>query len=615
MGVWARSAAGKDLIGGGDFVHLVRALDPEPAADAWFVDEDAGVALLRPEHVGTSQGGARSSLAIRGRLIGGDLPRDPATGALPAGAGGLLRVVARHGPAAFEQVEGEFAIACWDGETRRLWLIRDPLGQRALFVRILTDVAVFCSELEPLLRLTDRGVELDYESALWYLSFGTSCPGRTLARDVQRVRAGHALEWRPGSAPRSCRYFTPLRPGLETQATAASIDELRVLLDRAIALRVSANKGSTGILLSGGVDSTYIARTSCDLGHSPVAAFTAAFDERYGMNETEYAEAVSRWLGLKQQTVMIDAVTALHLLDGLVLARPEPCSAWAAVTHGIITARARQLGVDTLLSGLGADEIFGGYDHFRGYYARWLRSLQSDPPPAGMPHMRWMLSRESQRTRRLLYPGVARFFDDRALREALTPAWRSWHYAPQLRAFYLECLEAKPEAHPMECMIAMECATRIPDLLLSNFDPIARAAGIDMSYPFLSPPLVQRAAALAAEARYRTASGQFSLRLRDLHPRFKHAMLRVATDRVPRDILDRPRKSFTAPFGGWMFHARFRQYVVDRLSRSRFWELGLLRRSWLDHNLEHLVPGPRPEAFQLWAVLTLSAWVDRYLAG
>jgi asparagine synthase (glutamine-hydrolysing) len=611
MGLWARSAAGMDRIGGGDLELFVRALQAPAAPDAWFVDRSAGVALFRPECTAEARDGTRSSFAIRGRILGGDLPRDPATGEIPAGADGLLRVITRHGAAAMEQVEGEFAIACWDGLARRLLLIRDPLGQRSFFVRVLDDVAVFCSELEPLLRLPGYGNHLDHESALWYLSFGTPCPGRTMERDVQRVRAGHALEWRPGSAPRSCRYWSPLRPGLDTQATPETIAELRTLLDRAIALRV--DKGRTGILLSGGVDSTYIASTSSELGHPPLAAFTSAFDERYGMNEVEYAEAVSRWLGLDQQTVAVDAGTALHWLHGVVLDSPEPCSAWAAVTHGIVAAHARQGGIDTLLSGLGSDEIFGGYDHFRGYYARWLRSLQSDPPPAGVAPLRWSLSRESGRARRLLYPGVARFFDDRALHAALTPAWRQWQYAPQLRAFYLECLEAKPEAHPMECMVAMECATRIPDLLLSNFDPISRRLGIDMSYPFLSPPLVQRAAALAAEARYRTASGQFSLRLRDLHPRFKHAMLQVATGRVPQDIIERPRKSFTAPFGGWMFQPSFRQYVVERLTRSRFWELGLLRRDWLTDNLERLVPGPRPEVFQLWAVLTLAAWVDRYV--
>jgi len=124
---------------------------------------------------------------------------------------------------------------------------------------------------------------------------------------------------------------------------------------------------------------------------------------------------------------------------------------------------------------------------------------------------------------------------------------------------------------------------------------------------------VQLAAGLAVESRYRTPSGQFSLRLKALHPRFKHAMMLVAENRVPDPIRLRPRKSFTAPFGGWLFDREFGQPIIARLPRSNFWNTNIVRREWLDVVLKQALPGPSPWVFQLWALLTLAGWYDRFV--
>jgi hypothetical protein len=136
---------------------------------------------------------------------------------------------------------------------------------------------------------------------------------------------------------------------------------------------------------------------------------------------------------------------------------------------------------------------------------------------------------------------------------------------------------------------------------------------VHVVYPFLDPDVVRLAAGLSVESRYRTPSGRFSLDLGRLMPRFKYSMMRVAEDRVPPDILNRPRKSYTAPFGGWFFEREFARSVLDGLRRSRIWDIGFVRREWLDTILAHVVPGPNPWVFQLWALVTLAAWHDRFV--
>jgi asparagine synthetase B (glutamine-hydrolysing) len=165
----------------------------------------------------------------------------------------------------------------------------------------------------------------------------------------------------------------------------------------------------------------------------------------------------------------------------------------------------------------------------------------------------------------------------------------------------------------MEMMVAHECQHRIPDLLFASFEPASRRLSVEMNYPFLDPDLVRLVSGLSVESRYRTPAGQFSIRLEELHPRFKHAMLEVARDRVPDAIRERPRKSFTAPFGGWMFEPSFADAVLTRLRRSRFREHGIVRPDWLDRVMRRIVPGPSPWVFQLWALVTLTGWYDRFV--
>lgn len=620
LGAVARTSRGRERLSAEGLHDWSRPWLEEPDPAAWWVDRDAGVALLWPERVTGAApeadgGDPRGALAIRGALTWFEGRRRP-----PAGwtvseaeddATALFYDLLERGSTAVAGLRGQFALALWDGRRRRLLLARDHLGQRNVYLHTGPDLLVFCSELAPLLRAPGHPCELDPEAAVWYLAFGMPPPGRTLARGRDRLPAAHALSWQPGDPPSIRRYWTPLSAEAHRRATPEVVEEIREELDRALERTLAAGQ-PWGLQLSGGVDSTYLASRALAFGAPPATTLTAAFEERHGINETDWGRWAAGRLGLRHEVVSLGSEEALELLEDVVLAVAEPCAAWATLTQFVILARMQQLGMTRLLSGLGADEIFGGYDDYRGYYARFLRHTRRQPPPPGMEPFDALLQSERQSSRRVLFPGMARFFRDPALRKALHAPYRDWHQASHLRSFYRECRRLKPEAQVMEMMIAHECQHRIPDLLYANFEPLARQMGIRVGYPFLDPDVVRRVIGLEAESRYRTPTGRFSLRLRALHPRFKHAMLQVATGRVPREILERKRDSYTAPFGGWMCEPGFFAPVVQRLGRSRFWDQGIVRREWLGEVLARISPWPTSWIHQLWALVTLSGWFDRF---
>jgi asparagine synthase (glutamine-hydrolysing) len=614
FGLVARSQRGLGLLIPETLHDWVRAWVAKSMPSDWWIERESGIALFRPElNVQDSATGRRAALCIRGTVYG-SIREDPpaAWPKLPPGKGTstVLYDVLDRDLDAISQLRGQFALACWDGRRRRLSLARDHLGQRAIYILTTPDLYVFCSELSPLLR-SPASCYLDPEAAYWYLAFGMPPPGRTLARSISRVPAAHVASWQPGELVQFQRYWTPLTAEAPCEATTNVVDEIRSKVDEAV-WRYLPEDETLGLLLSGGVDSTYLGATATALG-ARLHAFTAAFEQQESLNENEYAHAAAKWLGAKHEIVVLEPQSSLHLLQDVVLKASEPCGAWAVISHFRLLASAASKGIKVTLSGLGADEIFGGYDHFRGYYSRFLRYQLSHKMPEGGLPLQMILSYENQSSRRVLYPGVARCFDDVALRKACGPAFKGFHYASYLRAFYRECLQLKPEASAMELMVAHECQHRIPDELFATFEPVSRDFGIEVGYPFLDPDLVRMVIGLNAENRYRTRSGKFSLRLRELHPRFKHAMMQIAKGRVPEAIRTRQRKSFTFPFGAWFSHPKFSRPLLASVHASRFWDTGILRRPWLDQMVRRLSPTPTPTVFQLWAVLTLVAWFDHFV--
>ncbi|MCA1567908.1 MAG: hypothetical protein LC803_20125 [Acidobacteria bacterium] len=624
FGIVARTSQGRQQLTADALNQRTRHWLNTQEPSAWWIDPHVGITLLRPRVIAVNKVEGREAesagvLSLRGAISSGgrlappttwlqlDAPRDTATA--------VLYDILERDSAAINSLRGQFALACWDGRRRRLLLARDHLGQQPFFTRTEPDFFIFCSELVPLMQTVQSGCEINLEAAYWYLSFGMPPPGQTLAHGVERLPAAHLIAWEPGGVPTQQRYWTPLKADAPRTATPEVVNAIQETLDTAI-VESCARGEAQGILLSGGTDSTYLAATAASAAGSPLHAFTSAFEESLGMNDdARYAASVAEWLGISHHVVPLHAGKALELLEEVVLAAAEPCGAWASMTHAWLLSNARELGIRRMMTGLGADEIFGGYEHFHTYYVRYLEYLERHPSPPGSDDFENLLLPEDAESRQVIYPGIARFFNENALAEALEEPYRSWQYTSHLRAFYRECRRLKPDAQPIEMMVAHECQHRIPDLLFANFESISRHLGIEVAYPCLDPDVVQLATGLDVLSRYRTPHGDFSRDVDQLQPGFKHALMLVYERRVPEMVLTRPIKTYTAPFGAWFADANFARSIMARLERSRFWERRIIRREWLGHILKQMSVGTQDNqwTFQLWALLTLVGWYDRFV--
>jgi asparagine synthase (glutamine-hydrolysing) len=580
-GVRAANASSPDLVGViARGARTLSSLAGEPTKGSrarrtdWWIDPEGRLAI-RATVVRTGRGiiACAAEAATRAQLVA-LAPR------LDAGQWGALA-----------DVRGSFALVAWDRQSDVITLARDRIGQRAFYARECDDAFWFGTDLDALLRR--QPVSLDVASAVAYLARGHALTGRTLARQIRSVPAGHCVHHdRARRVTTVSRYWTPFQP-MPRRSFRAKVAEVRARLRASV---VAATTPSCAILLSGGVDSSFVACLAAKTDSRLVGFTIASGDNR---EDVAYARMVARAIQVPHVVVDLDVATAGRRLPR-VLEEPVPASAWTAISHGELVAAIAQRGLTHALSGMGADELFGGYDRFVDYFYRQRRFLRAGGD--------WL--DELLHVPEALFPGIATFFDASALGEVLSPRARRVS-PPGDVAFYDECRWLSGDAHALALMGAHELQHRVPDLLLQTFEPVARAGGVVFSYPFLDRDMAHLAMTLGPDDQFWFEAGAWWA---------KRTLRAAARGVVPARTVMRPRIAYDVPIEAWLHAPSFASMVTERLAETRLWQSGLLRRSARAVALRELralregrSDGPGPACARIWALLTLGAWYDRYV--
>ncbi|WP_333678547.1 asparagine synthase-related protein [Dyella sp.] len=486
-----------------------------------------------------------------------------------------------------------------------LELFRDPLGQFPLFYQDNGQLLVACTSLDVLLTRPGWQRRLDRNAACHYLAFGTAGLGRTLEAGTRALPAAHALHVRSREGPYLRRYWSPLAvPGVKV-LEGDDEHELRDELDASIRHAVT---GRAAMLLSGGIDSGYMAHVLGDAQASnDIDAYTVRFITPGVKHECEAAARSAASAGIRHHSIAMSTADAVARLPE-VLRGSQPRSAWSTLTHAHLFDAIRANGHRRLLSGLGADEVFGGYARYIRSYLRFRALLDAQDDEDYEACLDDVLARHDV-AGNTLYTGVARFLDDEAMQQALGPQLAGWTHVGETIRFYREAREIRPRAHLFELMVAYECQHRVPDLLLSGFDVDAARLGMAVRYPFLASHIAGLACRLGATERFNLVGEVW---------KNKVALRRIAATRLPQEVFDRAAMTFGAPFVAWLGDRSFRQLIDATLEGDGAWPEGLLDRKWVDALVRHVAAldphaSPPAAAEQLWAVITLVAWYRKWI--
>jgi asparagine synthase (glutamine-hydrolysing) len=514
----------------------------------------------------------------------------------------LLESYARYGPGVVHKLRGMYAFAIWDTAERVLFCARDPFGIKPFFYRTDGGVLRFASEKKSLVNpgeLTD----LDGDAVRRYLSFQYVPAPQTLTPPARVLPPGCALTARRGGEPEIRRFWRAdlqpaSRPVPDTPQRILSV--MRDSVD--VHLRSDAPLGA---FLSGGIDSAAICALVAER-RPDLLTFTVGF-ERDGYSEIDRAQETAAALGVKSVPYVITADDFIRHLPQIIWNLDDPMADAAAVPLWFVAREARKH-VKVVLSGEGADELFGGYliYHQPGVVRAGEKlPVWSQAPlkraasliPEGVKG-RGLLERTSTPLRRR-YIGNARVFYDEHVDEIAGPEARGPATAFDVTdVVYRQAAEAGLD--DASTMQLVDINTWLAGDILVKADRMTMAHGLELRVPFLDREVMATAGRLAREEKLGGGTTKYALR-------------QSMSELLPQAVVDRAKLGFPVPIGHWLRGEMLE--FAERLLREAQTDRWINKPAALQMLHRHASGGPEGGWRKLWVLMVFSLWHQIYIEG
>jgi asparagine synthase (glutamine-hydrolysing) len=513
-----------------------------------------------------------------------------------------------------DHLQGMFAFAIWDDVARRLVLARDRLGIKPLYVYRGLDFVLFASEVRALLRSGLVPPVLDQESTVDFLAYQTAPTPRTLVAGVNLIKPGHLVTVGSDGGWTERRYWDLLAQR-SPEAAGSSEGEARrrvrdLLLQAAESHLVS--DVPVGVFLSGGIDSSALVALTSAIGVRP-RTFAVVMP---GMPEDEsrHAEVVAAQFKTDHTEIAVEEREMQEAIPTALGDVDHPSG--DGLNTFIVSQAVRRAGIKVALSGLGGDELFGGYPSFhrlsrlRAYSAAWRRS------PRAVRRVAAAAVRTIGRRAVAVEKAAAVLETDGSLAQAF-PVLRQLFSARQRRRLvggaavsrrleagdpYQRLIEQAAETYPDADVMALtsfaEVRTYMHDVLLRDTDQMSMAHGLEARVPLLDHPLVEFVMGLPAALK--AANGT---------P--KRLLVESLPVPLPDACVRRPKQGFVLPFDRWM-RGDLRRFCERRLGPAGLGGRGVFDPVAIEATWQAFLAGDRRMTWSRpWALVALDAWMEQ----
>lgn len=515
------------------------------------------------------------------------------------------------GERALPRFRGMFAFALADTRTGDLVLARDPLGVKPLYYLRRDGGVIFASELKALVAAVGSELRIEPGALVASMLYYWLPEERCAIDGVAKLPAGSWASIRPDGSF-TVRHYWRIAEVAE-QAAAGPPADLREVIEESVAAHLVADVPVSSFL-SGGLDSS-IVTVLAHRSDPAIDAYTITFrpeDQRLEAmpDDAVFARKVAARYGIDLNEIQISP-DITELLPRMVDVLDEPIGDPAAINTLLMCEAARERGVKVVLSGIGADELFGGY---RKYLACLLAS-QYGRLPAGVRHgaIRPAVSRlpVSSNGRGFRYARWAKRFltfaelpEEPRFRRSYTlydPPELTALISPDLAGYVDELITEHAHIYhdsalrdEVNRMCLADSRMFLPGLNLAYTDRASMAASVEVRVPFVDPVVARAAFSFEGDAKVRRRQGKVALK-------------QAAESWLPGEIVHRPKASFSAPLRAWV-RGDLREVINDVLVQGELVRSGMIRGPALNRLIEDDRAGREDRSKQIWQLLTLELW-------
>jgi asparagine synthase (glutamine-hydrolysing) len=510
----------------------------------------------------------------------------------------ILPLYLERGSEAIADLDGMFGLAIWDRRTCSLILARDRAGEKPLFYARVGQEILFASEVQSILRHPDISRDLDDVAVAEYLRLGYVPEPRTMFRAVRRVEAGTFIRFTE-DGKQIVRYWDPTSFEIVNRDPRSAIRDLRRLMERAVEKQVMSDV-PVGVFISGGLDSSILATLAAKfIGVDKVHTFSAQFAEE-SFDESGVAARLAARIHTRHVPVRTDEETLLDALQQVVRGVAEPL-ADPAILPTFLLARAARQHVKVILSGEGADELFGGYPTYMGHK---LAPIYDALPSFARAALRRAVQRMPSSSRKMTLEFLLKKFVTDAEKPWIERhlAWFGTGLSPEVFLSPAPILPELPsvpaDRDPLTGAMLLDYQSYLRDNLLVKVDRATMLSSVEARAPFLDRDVTRFALSLPPSLRVRRWTTKWALK-------------KAAEAWLPRDVIHRRKRGLSVPIASWI--NRGLRAEVDRLlDPQRLRSDGMLNERYVGALLAEHRAGRANHAKPLWALVMLQYWLETW---
>ena len=494
-----------------------------------------------------------------------------------------------------DKLRGMFAFIIYDIKNNELFGARDPFGIKPFYYTLQNDTFMFSSEIKSFLPNPYFKKELNKKALKPYLTFQYSVLEETFFKNVYRLKPGYYIRYKNNKIELKKYFFYEYKE--KKIQFEELVDSINKNVEHSVDIhRISDSSVKVGAFLSGGVDSSYVVSV-----FKPNLTFSVGFDYGEKFNETNYSKELSVLLGIQNKRKLINADEFFGVLDKVQYYSDEPHANLSAVPLYFLSALARK-DVKAVLSGEGADELYGGYESY--YETRSFKRYKKLPfflrrgiknIVSKFPYFKGQgfLIKGGQKLEEY-YVGEAFIYNDSEANDILTKKYQSDLSFKDITKPYYDQVRCENELTKKQFI---DMNLWLPNDILLKADKMTMANSLELRVPFLDKELFKESLTIPSFYKVNNYTTKYALRC-------------ASEKAVPDEWAKRPKKGFPVPFSIWIKEEKYYNIVKSLIEEkfvSEFFDQKKLL-NMLDKHYNNVENNGR----KIYTVLSFLIWYKKY---
>ena len=470
----------------------------------------------------------------------------------------ILHGYAEYGPDIVNNLRGMFAFVIWDKKNKKLFGARDHFGQKPFYYALMNDTFMFGSEIKSFLYHDDFVKEVNKAALKPYLTFQTSVLEETFFKGVYKLLPGHYFTYDMDTKEMDIQKYYEIEFKPKKENLDKLVKEIDDTITKSIDYHIIADV-PVGSYLSGGIDSSYVVSYL-----KPDKTFSVGFDYK-NFNEVPLAKGLSDILKIENVSELINSDDFFDNIDKVQYYSDEPNANLSAVPLYFLSKLASK-DVKVVLSGEGADELFGGYTFYKEddlllkyrKLPKFIRkSLKTLVSPLPSFHGKNFLVKGGS-TIEDYYIGNAFVFDNKEANSILTSKYQNDIKFQDITKPYYDKVKDLDDVTKMQYL---DMHFWLPNDILLKADKMSMANSLELRVPILDKEVFKLSNTIAPE--YKVSHGTT-----------KYALRKAASKRIPEEWYKRPKKGFPVPIFTWLkeekYYNLFKQMFNEEFAKEFF---------------------------------------------